>query len=948
MIALLSLCSCWTCALAVPTVTTQGDRYVVAGESYWAIFRPETMSFNLELRLPDGRPHLVGSRSSATTLALFAEGRELDMRGIRATWAAQIEREFVHIAQQAVVSTFRDVIVEVNYLCTDEGVLVGAKVSPPTNAILWCPPRIALPPEQWDGYAFWDESGRLHEGSMLALGAEPTYAGVSPWGQTGDTVPTLDADHPALIVRSEALRLALAVVYVDLTDRWAGAHMFVQRHTPQAQFLYAAYAPCSDVVRWAWLAPAPLDNQAAWVERMVRAGQALVTRFAPIARSVPPEWKQPVPEFPAHLRRVEPVRSIAEAVVYSVNEYTYDEYGVQLAGKVGSDVLIRGWFKWGQAPPVDRQKDVVPKVHAQGALFGGGITCSALYDGENGLTEAEWKDLATRGPAGQLIDAWNQPGIRHGTLSNPAYLDYLFRWCREQMDAGVDYLFMDEHTAALGELEGYDDYSLADFREYLLLHAPQTQGWGADDARWHDFGIDLADPDLCPDGTMRSFDYRAFLRKRNLLERPTAGDNPLAPLWWQFRVFRDDRAWKTLTDRIRAYAAQHGRTVYISANGLAKYVDLQVLGVWGHFRVRDGHIDLSESQIPIWRATVLRGHELAGRPVPVVFFHDWGFGDPPFPWLALLPSERELWIRTRGAEIYAAGAFFAFPVLGPFGCDAAADGTLREIARQTTFYQTHRDLYLEAEYVGTQTLRSQAPNLSLAAWWCPRDNTLLLHVINRQLREGTLEPREGLTVDVPVAPLPVSAVAVSPDWPGERPVRCEKRNGVVSVSLPLLEAYLVARLSYADRIPLDNLRDPARIVLTPLWARPLRNEFVVRPDRYVENSGDLNGFIQGQLHTHLRNPPTFLVNARSAGRVLVMVQAVARGGATLDYLVDGEPRQSVDLPDLDGKNDGSAAEYGRVMTFDIPPGRHRLTLDNTGADWCVISWLEFQGEFEEW
>ena len=106
--------------------------------------------------------------------------------------------------------------------------------------------------------------------------------------------------------------------------------------------------------------------------------------------------------------------------------------------------------------------------------------------------------------------------------------------------------------------------------------------------------------------------------------------------------------------------------------------------------------------------------------MPVVLFHDWGFGDPPFPWLAVPPSERETWMRVRGAEIYAAGGFFAFPVLGPFGCDAAKDGTLGEIARQTAFYQAHRDLYLRARYIGSEAVTSSEDRLSLAAWWLGR------------------------------------------------------------------------------------------------------------------------------------------------------------------------------------------------------------------------------------
>jgi hypothetical protein len=50
---------------------------------------------------------------------------------------------------------------------------------------------------------------------------------------------------------------------------------------------------------------------------------------------------------------------------------------------------------------------------------------------------------------------------------------------------------------------------------------------------------------------------------------------------------------------------------------------------------------------------------------------------------------------------------------------------------------------------------------------------------------------------------------------------------------------------------------------------------------------------------------------------------------------------------LDGKNDGGAVEYDRVFTFPVPAGPHRLTLDNIGPDWLVLTWLAFEGEFKE-
>jgi hypothetical protein len=189
--------------------------------------------------------------------------------------------------------------------------------------------------------------------------------------------------------------------------------------------------------------------------------------------------------------------------------------------------------------------------------------------------------------------------------------------------------------------------------------------------------------------------------------------------------------------------------VYLSGNGIVPYVDLQVLGVWDRWAVRDGHIDLSQSQIPVWQAVVHRGRQVAGRRVPVVLFHDWGFGDPPFPWLAVPAAERAIWMRTRGAEIYAAGGFFAFPVLGPFGCNAARDGTLGEIQRQTAFYQRNRHLYLDSDFLGSETLRTEDEDLSLAVGWHEGRRSVLLHVINRRVRNGRLEPRQGVRVGLP-------------------------------------------------------------------------------------------------------------------------------------------------------------------------------------------------------
>ena len=645
-------------------------------------------------------------------------------------------------------------------------------------------------------------------------------------------------------------------------------------------------------------------------------------------------WQRSLPAAPPA------VQDIRRAVVYTINEPILSNDGIDTARTADSDVLIRAWFKWGTAPDFAQLSALVPKAHAAGSLFGGGITCSALYHGESGLTEKQVLDMATRGAAGELIDAWGEPRCRHGTLSNPAYLEFLLTSCKRQIDAGVDVLFMDEINAALQTDEGFDDYSVGDFRKFLSDRFGK-QGWTSTDARWRDdFKIDLADPNIAPDGTMRTFQYRAYLKSRGFSHDPHTIANPLAAQWHVFREDRDDRAWKWLTDAIRAYAVAKGRHVLINANGLARYVDLQVLGIWENWLTNHGRTDFSENQLDQWGSTVAAGWSMAGRKTPVVFFHDWGFGG--FPWMKVPPEDRRLWIRIRGAEIYAAGGIFAYPLRGPAGNDARQDGTLAEIARQSRFFHEHRGLYLDAELLGFEPLETSQPGLSLALWKQSSPPCLILHVINRQVEDGKPKRRGAVSVALPTDRVPKSVAIVSPDWNNEKHGEAHSVGGKLIVTLPELEAYSVAILQY-DQLP-EVALSGRHIVPLRQWTRPARNEFVVRKGGLVCDQWALPGMLQGELHQHLRNPPTFVVHMPKGGFLELHVRSVATLGAKLQWQVDGRTINAIDLPDRDGKNDSLAKEYDETFRFPIPPGRHRLALDNVGGDWASIDWYAFMGE----
>lgn len=940
-------------AVAAVSVDVSPARLTVVGTAYRLQFERCTGNLSTELRDAGGRWHRVTSSESGLDFAL------VDAHGVRTTAGARsdlrhaVGADRVVVGVTSVLGAERPAVVRVDCVCVAEGVLVrssfvGDGVGPET--IAWAMPRMHLAEPLFDAYAFWRAGDELRSGSIASLGDRDGYAGVSPWGQKGDTAAALSERHPAVIAVADRAGVALGVVFLRYGADWGQSHSFIQRHVPSALFFYPAIvkAPAAARGSWAWLAPFPARDAAAWgarVELLLRLGDSLTERFESIAPEPGPETLKAVADFPAFLRRARPVEDIRDATVYTVQEPIDSDYGLMAARKVGSDVVIRGWFKWNNADDYGRLARVVAPVHDLGALFGGGITCSALYDGENGLTESQVRDMATRGPDGRLVDAWGERGIRHGTLSNPAYLEYLLSWCRRQIDGGADYLFMDEINAALQADEGFDDYSLRDFRDFLVRTFCTGKGWAAGDDRWQStFQIDLGDPAVCPDGTIGAFDYRAWLKKHGHIEKPDSERNPLSAPWHAFRRERDDRAWKGLTGAIRAYAAGQGRRVLLSANGLAPYVDLQVLGVWDAWCTRQGGIDLEESQLDEWASTVRAGWARAGRRVPVVLFHDWGFGG--FPWMKVSPAERELWMRVRGAEIYAAGGFFAFPVHGPFDNDALCDGTIREVARQTAFYQQNRAFYHDADLAGFEPLQTSEPLLGLAVWTRARPPAVLLHVINRRARDARPVRRRDVAVRIPLAETPKAVRIVSPDWAGQREGKARADGGAVTVTLPELEAYAVAVLDY-DVLPALRLAAP-RIVPVSQWDRAERSEFVVQKGGTVREAWGLHAFLHGRLHGHLANPPTFLLNMPEGGALRVHVRAVAMRGACLECLVDQAVVKTVDLPDLDGKNDAAAREYDKTYEVPIPAGRHRVTIRNVGGDWVSLAWYAFSGRTEDW
>jgi len=633
-----------------------------------------------------------------------------------------------------------------------------------------------------------------------------------------------------------------------------------------------------------------------------------------------------------------PCKSLDECTVWTLNEGCYSQETAELAASVPSDFLMRAWFKWHNAPDYEALKHLIPIAKAAGALFGGGTTVSALYRGENGLAPDVWRRLATRDPFGHILPAWDDPSVAHGAIASEEYLDYVLRWCYAQIDAGVDSLFMDEVQGAYTRYEGFDDASMAQFAAWLERKYCDGQGWRLDDPKWtQEFGIDLADKDVCPDGTIRTFNYRNYLIERDLAADPYAEDNPLAREWGggeeSFYQWRADWAWKYLCDHIREYAARRGRTVTICANGLNKWVDFQVQGFWIEWVGERRKVTTFASYLRRYRSIVLRGWDLAGRRVPVVFFHDWGFGG--FPFGELRPAERIKWMRVYAPEIYAAGGYFCWPV------NIAREEDLELIRRYTAWYQAHRQWFHGGEWLASRYLTASRQGVALAFWQFPQLKQRVVHAINHNY-DGDIVPLEKLELRIPSGARPKAVVWASPELDADQPVAFEWKDKVVTVSLGPVTGYAAVALIY-DELPADDTAvvggGAVELLTRPMWSRSRVNRFIVAPDGNINDADQLSSFVQGNLHPHLRNNPVFVVDYPREGQFIVHVNSVAQMGATLDIYLDGKLVLQQDLPDLDKENDGFAAEYDQDYVITVPPGKHEIRVDNTGGDWLTVDYF---------
>ena len=643
------------------------------------------------------------------------------------------------------------------------------------------------------------------------------------------------------------------------------------------------------------------------------------------------------------------------ATIWVVCEPVHTRDHLRLALSFEPDVILRAWFKWGWTPDFSGYADRALEAARRGALFGGGVTCAAIERGEMNLPDAAFERLVARGPDGRPVPFGPEEGpVYRGAIESSEYLDYVLSWALKQVDAGATTLLLDGPGAASSERTGFTEAGIAGFRAHLLEKYVEKGGWAPDDSRWAErFGIALGDRREAPDGTMRSFDYRAYLVRQGFAKQPLAPENRLAVEWgapgdlaeqtWCGR--RNLAAWRTLVEGIRTYARQRQRPVYVASLGVLPLVDYHVVPVGDCWPLRDGGITAEASYVSRWRDLIEQSRAALGRDAPLVVFLEWG---QEIPWESVGVEDRILWLRRYAPEVFASGAFFAWPVSGCGGKSLASEnGTFELIAGLTRWYRRHARLYHDVRWLGEGLVRTEPDIVTTMMDQTTDGARRIVHVINKRFGPNKQpQPRRSLRLEIPSGVAPQTAVAFSPDDDRATPLAVRHAGETATIELEQLVAYSVVTLEYG-RPPDDDYVIIGDVHIAPdrRWDVDGGTEFVIARDRVVRSEpagAPLSAFLHGAFRKERRRTPVFRGEFAEGAAVRLTVNSVARLGARIVIRVDGQAALEENLPDRDGLDDSAAGEYAREIAVKIPPGIRAITLENAGGDWLTLDRVVFE------
>ncbi len=492
------------------------------------------------------------------------------------------------------------------------------------------------------------------------------------------------------------------------------------------------------------------------------------------------------------------------------------------------DMSIRSWNKWNTTgnSPMDFNFDIVKQYHNNGTIFIGGIT-SSVHFLEESADSTEYFDLITKNASNNLvIHSYLRTNSARANLANPAYRDYQVKMVKIQIDGGVDGMFFDEvisgfEGSSFNGNEGFDDYTIADFNEYLINKYPNYTK-----SDWIDkFGMtdtNFIDPLKSHNDLINNFNYREYLAVNDWTNNPLTSSNSLASEWGKLIPNRPDittdnflavytmKYWKDIVTRVRAYAKEtYGKEFLITSNGIFPYVDFNSVGMYNwnkddkgnealYVPVKNGKLEGQISLQSVFKSLYTKS-KLTSGDVPTLLFIDWPT-QMMDDYNKLSVEEHKNYWKIYAAEAYANGLFMTFHLMTSISTDTTAKekGILDFFKTYSAFYRDNKFLF-QNNILLDQSLQLSHNNINNSLMKYNNSDLLSIHLVNHNYTAGTgINLQSNLEIKLSIDSIPNNIYSLSPDQTEIKSIDFKHSNDQLTISLDVLNYYKVLVLDYGN------------------------------------------------------------------------------------------------------------------------------------------------------
>lgn len=183
------------------------------------------------------------------------------------------------------------------------------------------------------------------------------------------------------------------------------------------------------------------------------------------------------------------------------------------------------------------------------------------------------------------------------------------------------------------------------------------------------------------------------------------------------------------------------------------------------------------------------------------------------------------------------------------------------------------------------------------------------------------------------------------------------KNNLFRIFKPLSEFVKDIKFQDEDLVELKNRKvyfmdasdkQPGNIIFYSknIWEKPKKSRFIINADGQMTDAHLFNGFIFGDVHSDMKNPPVFVLKNIRAGKFIVKINkisAVNQFAINLnghDILIKNLKAEDYSAKKFFEEWGIFQSDVSEEVSIDLPVGDNEVKIDNYKGDWVSIEYIK--------